>query len=111
MDRFETMCDFYERILGLTPVSKRPDHVAFQHGGFRLTLGVHSEVRGPAKDPLRAMINFAVADIEKTYLDLTDDGAVAIRAPELEPWGGWIATFSDPDGNTIQLLQLPIDRP
>jgi predicted enzyme related to lactoylglutathione lyase len=30
-----------------------------------------------------------------------------IRQPEREQWGGWIATFKDPDGNILQLLQLP----
>jgi len=27
--------------------------------------------------------------------------------PEREHWGGWIATLQDPDGNILQLLQLP----
>jgi predicted enzyme related to lactoylglutathione lyase len=29
------------------------------------------------------------------------------RAPAREEWGGWVATFADPDGNVLQLMQLP----
>ena len=32
---------------------------------------------------------------------------VRTRAPEREEWGGWVATFADPDGNVLQLMQLP----
>jgi hypothetical protein len=29
------------------------------------------------------------------------------RRPEREAWGGVVATFADPDGNTLQLMELP----
>ena len=35
-------------------------------------------------------------------------GVVFTRAPEREEWGGWVATFADPDGNVLQLMQLPV---
>ncbi len=105
--RFDTLAAFYTDTLGLQPISSRPGHVAFAHGSFRLTIGVHNEVQGRATDPLRVMINLAVQDISSTSGRLAAQGVPFLRTPELEPWGGWIATLCDPDGNTIQLLQLP----
>jgi hypothetical protein len=32
-------------------------------------------------------------------------GIIFSREPELEKWGGWMATFADLDGNILQLMQ------
>ena len=101
------LANFYEESLGLVPATKRVGHVAFAHGDFRLTIGVHDALAGRAADPLRIMLNLAVPDIEAAFRTLRDRGVSFMREPELEPWGGWIATLEDPDGNTVQLLQLP----
>ena len=37
------------------------------------------------------------------------NGVEFIRPPEQEHWGGWVATFKDPDGNILQMLQFPKD--
>jgi len=105
-DRFSAMADFYEMTLGLAPATKRAGHIAFAAGDFRLTIGVHDSIAGRADDPLRIMVNLSVSDLDSTFGRLRNLGVVVIRPPELESWGGWIATLSDPDGNTVQLLQL-----
>ena len=53
------------------------------------------------------MVNLGVDDIHQEYEALRARGVEFMRPPELEHWGGWVCTFSDPDGNTIQLLQQP----
>jgi predicted enzyme related to lactoylglutathione lyase len=53
------------------------------------------------------MVNLAVDDIEVVYRRLRAAGVAFSRAPEREPWGGVVATFADPDGNTLQLMELP----
>lgn len=105
--RFTTLAEFYEHTLGLEPATRRSDHVAFEFGAFRLTIGVHDEIRGRATDPLRLMMNLAVQDIDESFMRLRKLGVSFTRPPEPESWGGRIATLNDPDGNTIQLLQLP----
>ena len=45
------------------------------------------------------MINLGVDDIHAEHNRLVDAGVVFIRPPERESWGGWVATFQDPDGN------------
>ena len=108
--RFRALRDFYVETLGLVPRADRDRHVDFEWGGLRLTIAVHADVGGAARDPLRVMINFAVEDIEAEHARLREAGVVFTHPPGREPWGGLVATFADPDGNTLQLLQLPEGR-
>lgn len=105
--RFPAMLRFYRETLGLTARSVKNDFVNFDWGGVRLSVGVHAAVHGASRDALRIMIHFAVADIHAAHARLARAGVVFSRPPEREEWGGWVATFTDPDGNTLQLLQLP----
>ena len=92
----------------MEPVSQRDGFMAFQFGDLRLTITNHSKVKGEAKDPLRIMVNLAVDDIDSAYQRLLAKEAVEfLREPEIEHWGGYVATFKDPDGNVLQLLQQP----
>lgn len=104
--RHGAMAEFYRDVLGMTPRSDREGFVNFEWGEMRLTVARHSEVHGTSRDPLRTMVNFAVDDIQPVYERLAAAGVEFSRPPEREPWGGWIATFNDPDGNTIQLIQV-----
>ena len=106
-DRFDTLRDFYVETLGLPPRADRPGHVNFQWGDVRLTIGSHSEVHDLSDEPRRTMVNLAVEDIEAVAARLRAAGVTFIREPSAEPWGGSIATFEDPDGNTLQLMQRP----
>ena len=106
----ETLVDFYRDTLGLTPHSVRPDFVAFRWGNMRLSIGKHSHVRGRSTEPYRVMVNLGVSDIHRLHKELTAKGVHFLRPPEQEHWGGWVATLSDPDGNTLQLMQQPPER-
>ena len=106
-DRFDAMLRFYRDTLGLEPRGVKASFANFAWGGFRLSVAAHDGVRGPARDPLRVMLNLAVADIHAAHRRLASRGVAFSRPPERERWGGWVATFADPDGNTLQLLQLP----
>jgi predicted enzyme related to lactoylglutathione lyase len=105
-DRHAAMAAFYRDVVGLTPRSDRDGFINFDWGDFRLTISSHSAVEALSRDPLRTMINLAVADIHPVHDRLRAAGVAFSRPPEPEPWGGWIATFADPDGNTIQLMQV-----
>lgn len=106
-DRFPAMRDFYRETLGLAPRSVKPRFINFEWGDFRLSVGVHDDVSGANADPLRIMLNLGVGDIEAVHTRLRAAGIEFSRPPEPEPWGGIVATFQDPDGNTLQLMQLP----
>ncbi len=99
------MLAFYRDILQLPVHSVHSGFAAFEVNGIRLSVGLHSEVHGPASDRTRIMVNLGVNDIQAAYAALAGRGVEFVRPPEREHWGGWVATFSDPDGNLLQLLQ------
>jgi len=109
-DRFEAMAHFYRDVLGLSPRTSKPDFINFDWAGVRLSVSVHDGVRGASRDPLRIMVNLAVDDIHALHARLTAAGVVFTRPPEVEEWGGTVATLIDPDQNLVQLFQLPDQR-
>ncbi len=109
-DDLGRMFHFYHDTMRLPLHARHDDFIAFEFGGFRefrFNLGLHGEVQGQSLDPYRVMANFGVDDISQEYQRLQGEGVEFIRPPEQEHWGGWVATFKDPDGNVLQLLQLP----
>ena len=106
-DRFPAMARFYRDTLGLTPRSAKSDFINFDWSGVRLSVGVHDRVRGASREALRIMINLTVSDIRAVHEHLSRAGVAFSREPAREDWGGWVATFADPDGNVLQLMQLP----
>ena len=64
-------------------------------------------MEGAARDPDRVVLRLGVQDIHAHCQRLADRDGEFNRPPEMEHWGGWIATLKDPDGNILQLLQLP----
>lgn len=106
-ENLEAMARFYRDVLGLQEHSRHRDFIAFEvRPGMRLNIGRHSQVRGKARDPYRIMVNLGVRDIHAVYEELSRRGVSFLRLPEREHWGGWVATFQDPDGNILQLLQV-----
>jgi uncharacterized glyoxalase superfamily protein PhnB len=108
-DDVEKLSVFYKNVLELEPVTEREGFIAFSFGEFRLSISYHNGVHGRSKDPLRMMINFNVSDIDFVYRSLSEKGVTFLRLPEKEHWGGYVATFKDPDGNVVQLLQRSSD--
>jgi predicted enzyme related to lactoylglutathione lyase len=106
-DRWPAMDRFYVEVLGLRPRTRRDGFVNFELGDQRLTITTHAALDGPARDPLRIMVNLESDDLAADHARLVAAGVTFVRAPEREPWGGIVATFTDPDGNTLQLFQLP----
>lgn len=102
------MVRFYRDVVGLRPRSERDHYTNFEWGEVRLSIAAHPGVRGRNADPDRLMIHFLVDDIQAVYGRLRAGGVEFSRKPEQEKWGGWVATFHDPDGNTLQLIQQPV---
>jgi catechol 2,3-dioxygenase-like lactoylglutathione lyase family enzyme len=107
-ENLEEMLRFYQETLGLPLHSHHGDFVALEVSpGVRLNLGRHSQVHGRARDPYRVMLHLRVTDMGATAARLKGRGVSFLREPEQEAWGGRVATIQDPDGNILQLLQLP----
>jgi len=50
-------------------------------------------------------LSFAVDNIAEKHRELLSLGVEFSGAPEQQYWGGWLATFKDPSGNELQLVQ------
>lgn len=102
----EALMSFYGDVVGL---EKRPEmgDGAFKAGGGSFFVDGHSDTKGSAKEPQRALINFVVENVAAEEERLKAAGVTFIRSQGTEFWGGTISTFLDPDGNYVQLMQYP----
>lgn len=50
-------------------------------------------------------LSFRVPSVHVTHQDLVAKGVRFTSPPERQFWGGVLATFSDPDGNELQIVQ------
>ncbi len=81
-------------------------------GAFGLDVGAQLIVeQGDATDPEEAQligrfagVSLQVNDIEAVYSKLTGKGVTFSGSPAKQPWGGTLAHFKDPSGNTLTLL-------
>ena len=50
-------------------------------------------------------LSFTVTDIQSKYAEMLGKGIPFSGKPEAQSWGGILATFKDPAGNELQLVQ------
>lgn len=104
---------FYAEVLGLALKhdGARFGYCVFDTGELELIVEVVPN-DAPAED--QALVgrftglSFAVADISTEHSRLLAAGVPFTGAPEKQFWGGWLATFKDPAGNELQLVQHPV---
>lgn len=97
---------FYRDVLGLRPGLETPGFVVLgDPEAPAVALGTHSDVRGRALDPARHIVGLETDDIAKECRRLMDAGVKFVEDPK--DFGNvWVATFKDPEGNLLQLLQF-----
>ena len=104
-EKISNLLNFYEMIFGSKVHKLKSTSAYFVYNNLRIYISEHSEVEGDSKDPNRMIINLETKDIEKEYKRLIAQGVKFIRKPEIEKWGGKVATFEDPDKNRINLIE------
>ncbi len=96
---------FYEETLGLEKKYEYSSYVGFECGGVEI--GLISKLTEEQKvSPLSPSVEFLVDDVEKVYNELKNKGVKFIKELHEEPWGGRQATFTDPDGNILEIAQI-----
>jgi len=90
--------------LGLPLKYQFPDYAGFDVGGVELGLKTWGELEPPRKG--EPVVNFLVDDVDRACRELSARGVKFTKGPENTPWGGRIALFRDPDGNTLQLTEI-----
>jgi predicted enzyme related to lactoylglutathione lyase len=103
----ERLVPFYRDVLGLPTSVDTPGFVVLGSNarGPSVTLGTHSEVRGTNADPARHMVGFETDDIRADVQRLKSKGVEFIDEPTKFDQVT-VATFKDPEGNYVQLLQF-----
>ncbi len=91
----------YTALLGISPQSDAPYYVGYEVAGQQIGL-----VPGGASQGMSAPVAYwHVADIEAKLAEVTAAGAT-VKEPAHDVGGGrLVATFTDPDGNVLGLLQ------
>jgi catechol 2,3-dioxygenase-like lactoylglutathione lyase family enzyme len=96
---------FYEETLGLEKKYEFPSYAGFECGGTEIglipTLGERQKA-----SPMSPSVEFLVDDVKKFCDRLKCAGVKFIEELHDEPWGGRQASFADPDGNILEIVQL-----
>jgi len=91
----------YAALLGMQPTSDSPYYVGFEAAGQQIGL-----VPGGGPQSMTSPVAYwHVADIEAKLAEVTAAGATVQEAAHDVGGGRLVATFTDPDGNVLGLLQ------
>jgi len=96
---------FYEEVLGLETKYEFSSYVGFECGGVEIGLIPKLREREQAA-PLSPSVEFLVNDVEKFYKKLKNKNVKFVKELHEEPWGEKQATFTDPDGNILEIVQI-----
>jgi predicted enzyme related to lactoylglutathione lyase len=91
----------YAALLGVEPMADAPYYVGFEAAGQQIGL-----VPGGGPQNLTSPVAYwHVADIEAKLAEVTAAGAAVKDAPRDVGSGRLVASFTDPDGNVLGLIQ------
>ncbi len=114
--KFEEMLLFYKDVLGFKVKLQLESFVEFENSGVRFAISTHKVMAAATKHESFSQENakghsfelaFAAAspkDVDKTYDEIVQKGAIPIKSPENMPWQQRTAFFSDPDGNIHEIF-------
>ena len=93
----------YTALLGVAPMADAPYYVGYEAEGQQIGL-----VPGGGPQAMTSPVAFwHVADIEAKLAEVTAAGATLKESPRDVGGGRLVATFTDPDGNVLGLVQDP----
>jgi catechol 2,3-dioxygenase-like lactoylglutathione lyase family enzyme len=103
---------FYEETLGLPRVAGGSafGYCVFEPGDVQLVI---EAVSGDAPLEDRELVgrftgvSFTVPDVNALHAELSKRGVKFTDPPERQDWGGVLATFLDPSGNELQIVEMP----
>ena len=93
----------YAALLGLEPQTEAPYYVGFDTAGQHIGL-----VPGGGQGMTSPVAYWHVADIEAKLAEVTAAGGTVKEQPHDVGGGRLVASFTDPDGNVLGLLQDPV---
>jgi catechol 2,3-dioxygenase-like lactoylglutathione lyase family enzyme len=100
---------FYEEILGLEKKYEYASYVGFECGGVEIGL-IPKPKEGQKSSLLSPSVELLVDDVDKVYDELKRKRVKIIKELHDETWGGREATFTDPDGNILEIVQIDWEK-
>ena len=97
------MAEFYEKVFGRKADMVEGNWHGWSVGSTFFSVGEHSEMKGPSKEPGRVMFNLETKEVKEEFERMKKAGATIVKEP-YEMGGGMFATLADPDGNYFQLM-------
>jgi predicted enzyme related to lactoylglutathione lyase len=91
----------YTALLGIEPMADAPYYVGYEAEGQQIGLVPNADAQG-INSPVAY---WHVPDIEAKLAEVTAAGAAVKDAPREVAAGRLVATFTDPDGNVLGLIQ------
>jgi predicted enzyme related to lactoylglutathione lyase len=91
----------YTSLLGIEPQADAPYYVGYEVEGQQIGLVPNGGPQGMTSP----VAYWHVADIEAKLADVTAAGAMTKESPRDVGNGRLVATFTDPDGNVLGLIQ------
>ncbi len=109
VDSIDAVLPFYRALMG-EPLAQdaAAGFVVFDASGVNVVVEHVDTDADPADRALVGRftgVSFEVDDIADAHAKLSAAGVLFTAEPELQPWGGWLATLQDPAGNQLQLVQ------
>jgi catechol 2,3-dioxygenase-like lactoylglutathione lyase family enzyme len=109
VSNLEKAAKFYGETLGLEKKYEYSSYVGFECGGVEI--GLIPKLReGEHVPPNSPSVEFLVDDVEKFYSELKRKNVKFVKELHDEPWGGRQATFTDPDGNILEIVQIDWEK-
>src|SRR6202142_3812793 len=93
----------YAALLGVEPSADAPYYVGYDAEGQHIGLVPNGASQGMTSP----VAYWHVPDIEAKLAEVTATGATVKEAPRDVGGGRLVATFTDPDGNVLGVLQAP----
>ena len=90
----------YTALLGVEPMADSPYYVGYEAEGQQIGLVPNSDMASP-------VAYWHVEDIEAKLAEVIAAGATLKEAPHDVAAGRLVASFTDPDGNVLGLIQDP----
>lgn len=101
----EAAKNWYRQVLGQDPYFDQPFYVGFNVGGFELGIDPDPNAGSPGRGGSAAY--WGVADIQASFQRMVELGATP-QAEVTDVGGGIkVASFDDPFGNTVGIIENP----
>lgn len=95
--------EFYEKTLGLTKKYEYSSYAGFECGGVEIGLIPKEKLEIGENAPT---VEFIVENVDHFCEMLRMKGVGIVNPPHDEQWGGRQASFRDPDGNLLEIVQI-----